>query len=175
MKFYFRNIGPIRKAELELGDLTIIAGRNNTGKTYLVYTLYGFLQRWRGWPGIESYFLDEANPATINVGHVGMKLMEEGQYRCEINHANLHKDRQAAISMLARAFSYRQISNVFSSSRKNFENASIHVDFGDDFPQEPFVSKFESLKETHISIEYDGEHLIFSVKQHGKNLCIRPR
>ena len=45
-KFHFKNIGPIKKAELELGDLTIIAGRNNTGKTYIVYTLYGFLKKW---------------------------------------------------------------------------------------------------------------------------------
>lgn len=168
MKFYFRNIGPIRKAELELGDLTIIAGRNNTGKTYLVYTLYGFLQRWRGWPGIERYFLDQENASVIDVEHVGMRLTEEGQYKCEIDPDSLKKNRQAAILKLARSFSDRPISNVFSSSRRNFENASIRVDFDDDFPQKPFVSKFESLKETHISIEYDGENLIFSVKQHGE-------
>ena len=47
MRFRFRNIGPIDNAELELGDLTLIAGRNNTGKTYIVYTLYGFLRNWR--------------------------------------------------------------------------------------------------------------------------------
>ena len=40
MKFVFKNLGPIHEAELELGDLTIIAGRNNTGKTYVAYTLY---------------------------------------------------------------------------------------------------------------------------------------
>ncbi len=40
IKARFQNIGPIKDAELELGDLTIIAGQNNTGKTYLVYTLY---------------------------------------------------------------------------------------------------------------------------------------
>lgn len=44
MKTVFKNIGPISEAELELKDLTIIAGANNTGKTYLVYTLYGFLR-----------------------------------------------------------------------------------------------------------------------------------
>ena len=32
MKFRFKNLGPIKEADLELGDLTIIAGRNNTGK-----------------------------------------------------------------------------------------------------------------------------------------------
>ncbi|MDM8555174.1 AAA family ATPase [Desulfococcaceae bacterium HSG7] len=44
MKAIFKNIGPVKKAELELKDLTIIAGPNNTGKTYLAYTLYGFLK-----------------------------------------------------------------------------------------------------------------------------------
>ena len=47
--FRFKNIGPVKDAEMELGDLTIIAGRNNTGKTYLVYTLYGFLRTSQIW------------------------------------------------------------------------------------------------------------------------------
>ena len=47
LNFRFKNIGPVKDANLELGDLTIIAGRNNTGKTYVVYTLYGFLKMWR--------------------------------------------------------------------------------------------------------------------------------
>ena len=51
LTFTFRNIGPIENAELQLGDLTIIAGRNNTGKTYLVYNLYGFLKTWENWSG----------------------------------------------------------------------------------------------------------------------------
>ena len=45
--FRLKKIGPIKEAEMELGDLTIIAGRNNTGKTYLAYALYGFLKIWR--------------------------------------------------------------------------------------------------------------------------------
>ena len=44
-RFRFSNLGPISEAELELGDLTIIAGRNNTGKTYLTYVLYDFMKR----------------------------------------------------------------------------------------------------------------------------------
>ena len=50
MKFRFKNLGQIKEAALELGDLTVIAGRNNTGKTYLAYALYGFLKRWEWWP-----------------------------------------------------------------------------------------------------------------------------
>lgn len=45
MKFTFRNLGPIEAAEgLRLGEFTVIAGKNNTGKTYLSYALHGFLQ-----------------------------------------------------------------------------------------------------------------------------------
>ena len=47
IKARFENVGPIKKAELELGDLTIIAGQNNTGKTYLAHTLYNFLNFWK--------------------------------------------------------------------------------------------------------------------------------
>ena len=44
MTFSFSKVGPIVEADLEVGDFTIIAGRNNSGKTYLAYTLYGFLK-----------------------------------------------------------------------------------------------------------------------------------
>ena len=42
-----KNIGILKQAEFLLGDLTIICGKNNTGKTYATYALYGFLQSWR--------------------------------------------------------------------------------------------------------------------------------
>lgn len=42
-----KNIGIIKQAEFSLGDLTLICGENNTGKTYATYALYGFLKSWR--------------------------------------------------------------------------------------------------------------------------------
>ena len=47
MKFGIKNLGPINEAEIELGDLTIICGKNNCGKTYLTYSLYSFLAKVR--------------------------------------------------------------------------------------------------------------------------------
>ncbi len=41
-----KNIGILKHAEFSLGDLTIICGENNTGKTYISYALYGFLNSW---------------------------------------------------------------------------------------------------------------------------------
>ena len=42
-----KNIGILKQAEFSLGDLTLICGENNTGKTYAAYALYGFLHSWR--------------------------------------------------------------------------------------------------------------------------------
>ena len=46
MKLQFENLGKIKKADLELGKLTVICGSNNQGKTYIAYALYGFLKKW---------------------------------------------------------------------------------------------------------------------------------
>ncbi len=46
LKVQLRNLGILKYAEFSLGDLTIICGKNNTGKTYAAYALYGFLKSW---------------------------------------------------------------------------------------------------------------------------------
>lgn len=47
MKFTFKKLGPIKVAEMRLGKLTVIAGENNTAKTYLAYALWGGMQMMR--------------------------------------------------------------------------------------------------------------------------------
>ena len=47
LKIELKNLGILKYAEFSLGDLTIICGKNNTGKTYAAYALYGFLDSWR--------------------------------------------------------------------------------------------------------------------------------
>lgn len=48
LKIRLKNLGILKYAEFSLGDLTLICGKNNTGKTYTDYALYGFLHDWRG-------------------------------------------------------------------------------------------------------------------------------
>ncbi|HPA57321.1 MAG TPA: AAA family ATPase [bacterium] len=47
MRIKFKNLGALKQAEFSLGELTIICGCNNTGKTYAAYALFGFLSFWR--------------------------------------------------------------------------------------------------------------------------------
>jgi len=45
MIFKVENLGKIKEAEVDLNkDLILLTGQNNTGKTYLAYAIYGFLQ-----------------------------------------------------------------------------------------------------------------------------------
>lgn len=47
MKIQVRNLGALQQAEFSLGEITILCGGNNTGKTYATYALFGFLSFWR--------------------------------------------------------------------------------------------------------------------------------
>lgn len=46
MKITVKSLGVISEAEFTVGDLTVICGKNNTGKTYITYSVYGFLDNW---------------------------------------------------------------------------------------------------------------------------------
>ena len=46
IKFKLENIGHVEKAEVSLNEFTLICGENNTGKTYITYSIYGFLNLW---------------------------------------------------------------------------------------------------------------------------------
>ena len=168
--FRFRNLGPIRDATLELGDLTIIAGRNNTGKTYLAYTLYGFLKMWRRWPGPHDLFFgDEASAAFPHLEAAVKRLPREGHARFPLSLAELARQRTAVARRLSADFSEQAISQVFSSRPDDFADASFEV-LG--HPDEPMpdgsytVGKARSMHELpgiSIEIEYDRGHVTMTV------------
>lgn len=47
MQIELKQIGMLDRAEFEVGDITLICGENNTGKTYATYSLYGYLDFMR--------------------------------------------------------------------------------------------------------------------------------
>ena len=137
MRFRFNNIGPIESADLTLGDLTIIAGRNNTGKTYLTYTIYGFLQEPQAWIDAKDVFLRDAyrplrsgrpGPNLPSVRDLAKSLAASGETAHELNPDLLSRARDKLFSLLATEFAMR-LPSVFSSSRAQFRGAAIAVDF----------------------------------------------
>ena len=163
MKFIFKNLGPINEAELELGDLTIIAGRNNTGKTYVAYTLYGFLRRWVKSPQFPE-FLDELKqslspvPRPSNMGRLAQIVRDEGQVKWSVDRETLKKEQQELIQEMARDFSKEALAGVFSSSAKDFEGASIEMVIENEFPEYMPSKTVRFSPGNELTITYsDGE------------------
>ncbi|MHB8202493.1 MAG: AAA family ATPase, partial [Desulfomonilaceae bacterium] len=113
MKIKLKNLGALRQAEFELGDMTIICGANNTGKTYATYALYGFLDYWhRGF----SIFVDpEIVNSLFSVGTITIAL--------ENYVANSEKDLLQASEKYTRI-----LSKVFASREDFFKESSFVVE-----------------------------------------------
>lgn len=124
IKATFKNIGPVRDANLELGDLTIIAGQNNTGKTYLVYTLYGFLRMWQ-----ESlpWFLQAGLPRRV---HEKMKTIREHLQetgKAIVGLEQYRKIRKRIVKETSSLFASHLLGKMFSSPDGEFANACFSL------------------------------------------------
>jgi len=162
--FTFKNIGPVKNAEMELGDLTIIAGRNNTGKTYLVYTLYGFLAMWDTWPGAAAEGREPAADGTLErsstVKRIVEQIMERGRAVVEATPDFLASERRTVMQALTRSFSREALSGVFSSPPEAFKGASILIDLHRGHPKDRQSVKVDIRQGGTISMEYSGNNLV---------------
>ena len=162
--FRFKNIGPVKNAELELGELTIIAGRNNTGKTYLVYTLYGFLRTWESW--YDAYHILQ-NAAHDNLDLPDMdcitdKVNLEGRASFPFNKAQFKQQQKAVAQELARNFLEDGLSFVFSAELDDFEDSSVEVNFSEYTFNDIWSVEIEVDENVSLTMEYDGSSVVVS-------------
>ena len=113
MKIAFENLGPMKKAELEIGDLTIICGNNNTGKTYATHAANGLLDFLRNEAG------NLVSIPTID------KLLEDGKLTTKLD--NYWKTLQSRKINIANQYS-RVLGRVFSSSENLFADTRVYFD-----------------------------------------------
>lgn len=147
IRFRFEHLGPVREAELELGNLTIIAGKNNTGKTYIAYTIYGLLKHfllgtWRRMNGRSEYarWIDRMTQADTNPsGTASVK-------RCRLNSNDILGHRVELLSEYSTFFSDALLAGIFSSNRGDFDGSNVSIDL----PSSPSYIR-ESIK--HLSQE----------------------
>lgn len=72
MKIDFKNLGPLHECKVELGDLTIVTGHNNTGKTYVTYGVFGLLAGWRHWLRLPQF--QAVAHELMTVGHSDLDM-----------------------------------------------------------------------------------------------------
>ena len=151
--FRFENLGPIKEAELELGDLTIIAGRNNTGKTYVAYALYGFLDYWRACSAPEPI----RRGSSRSTNSLLMEASKTGMLKLPTDQETLQRRRTKLIKQIARDYSELELRSVFNADAEAFENASFTIQPG----SHPGIDNLEQLENPRLSIAHeDGAWII---------------
>lgn len=108
-----KNIGILKQAEFSLGDLTLICGENNTGKTYAAYALYGFLRSWH-------------NLIRIPVSdHQVYTLLTESSLNIEL--AQYVKKADQILAEACQQYS-EQLDSVFAARKDRFQNSEFYVE-----------------------------------------------
>ena len=163
VRFRFKNLGPIEEAELELGDLTVISGRNNTGKTYVAYALYGYFKTWRDLLlSMDDTLIESAlKSASMTLNDLTERVLAEGQVTWRVNRETLGQERARAIRKLTREFTKKNLASVFDSSQETFDRAVVEAEFGSDFPENrSFRVNFGAGRV--LSLEYNGFQIVLS-------------
>ena len=121
MKVEIRNLGILRRAEFSLGELTIICGANNTGKTYATYALYGFLNGWREHMG---------SAETTRIADRNLEeLMRGGATRIDLEEYVRNID--GIMRELCRSYT-ESLPKIFATSKERFQETSFMLRLDED-------------------------------------------
>lgn len=126
MEIQVKNLGPIQDAKFTLGDFTIICGSNNTGKTYAVYALFGFLETW---PHILNF---EIESRVIN------ELFSKGSVSL---HIPSYLEQAQEILEQGCEFYSQQLYKIFAAPENKFKDAEFRIKL--DFLRLQFDQAFE--------------------------------
>ena len=150
MKIRLKNFGILKQAEFELGDITIICGENNTGKTYAAYALFGFLSTWRrNIDLIKSARISEkAIKNLLNDGVIRIDLIEHIQ--------NIDSILKEMCSIYTR-----KLSRIFAASKDRFRDSRFQINL-DTLP--------EAVRSMSFKIKAGSRnHPFFSISTVGKS------
>lgn len=150
MKITLENLGALQYAEFSLGDMTIICGGNNTGKTYAAYSLYGFLHLWK-------------KMISIEVSHaVITELLSNGLVAIDLT--KYIKEIELILQSGCENYS-SQIPKVFSTSSGRLKTAKFSVEL--DFEQ------YEITEEYHGKVSsVNSEQFSFTKEKGNSNLIV---
>lgn len=113
MKISIKNLGAIKKAEFTLGELTIICGGNNTGKTYATHATYGFFD-----------FLRTNAEFPVSQGDIE-KLYSEGAIQLSLQ--PYIEDLKKHLNISAKKYS-KILYRIFAGSEQHFDDALLTFD-----------------------------------------------
>ena len=152
MKISVKNLGVLEQAEFELGELTLICGGNNTGKTYATYALFGFLQR------AKRLLKVEIPNQTVEV------LLRDGITWVDIEPYAMKTDNILRSSCLEYT---RYLPRIFASQRDHFSDTTFQVSL-----EPEAISSIESRTFERRKRSAKGDLLLLSKDRGAKDLAV---
>ena len=116
LKIRLKNLGILKQAEFSIGDLTLICGENNTGKTYVAYALYAFLNAWRG--------LTEFGVNNTQI----QRLLTDGGIKIGLGGYAEKADR--LLTEACKRYTNQLDRMVFAATEGRFRNSEFHIQTG---------------------------------------------
>jgi predicted ATPase len=178
MKVTLKNLGLLKQAEFTLGDLTIICGGNNMGKTYATYALFGFLYFWEEFVNINSNYVqadldidDSKIDELISIGSTQINLQEILPERFD-----------TLINSFCDNYTKIELAKVFASSTDKFKDAYVKINPSIDFDNVLLSNasrKFRfKIKDTHtmeLEVTKNAGDLIMDFQLRFKSKIIEVR
>lgn len=172
MQVSIKNLGPLKEGNFELGKLTIICGKNNTGKTYASYALFGFLHTTKTLFEHSVYPFDISSRYTLNLENEIItkkeldKFIKEGEIKL-----NLVKIAQNIVKKRCEEFT-NQLPQIFAAPRKRFHESEFIINFPESELREKLKDiEIESLDDrrfTPFSISKEKNPEIITIKLHSE-------
>lgn len=152
MKFNFEYLGGIDNGSIELGDLTIICGPNNMGKTYISYAIYGLLRHFKQWVDLSI-----PQDRLTQLRDEGTVVIELQDYQQKL--ASYLKRASNEFSLnLSNYFNVPE--DFFQDAKAEFSHDELRFDFTQEFRQTISFGQSEQLNflkakdETVLSITF---------------------
>lgn len=137
-------LGPIKSCNISLGQQTILLGKNNSGKTYASYLLYGMYKR------IDSQksnflndFLDKHTNVSSNVFILNINKNELGKYMLKKITEDINKNL------------IKDLPKIFNLSKEEFDKTVVKVTYSDfkDFVNESLDNPKKSNESQKFSFK----------------------
>jgi ABC-type multidrug transport system ATPase subunit len=128
MKVTLKNLGLLKQAEFTLGDLTIICGSNNMGKTYATYALFGFLYFWNELVDLIWNELVDSRLYDIDIDDNKIEeFISNGLVDINLQQIQIDLFEQV-INNACNKYTNEFLTKVFASSIDQFKNSLFKID-----------------------------------------------
>lgn len=139
MKITLNNLGVFKHAEFSLADLTIICGKNNCGKTYATYALFGFIDFLQ--QGYRIQIPDNEVIELINNGSLNINIDASPEY--------INRKLKEACEEFKQFFP-----KIFSGQSSSFSDTSIEIqiDASEISTKQKYENKYKINQKDYLQI-----------------------